>query len=160
VRGCVALIFPLIIFMSDARSTMVVSCDGRYSAQIFGRSDLLVKRDGRRIGVAKVNHHINGGVFSLDGRSLVIYGMPDKIDLRSPQAQFVSVYDLNPRLRMIVRKMYGGGVYEVEIGYGNKEIFVSSRFGFDVMDIKNMKIKSYDLFSEPQFSRQKCKFGN
>ncbi|WP_124585375.1 hypothetical protein [Burkholderia contaminans] len=110
--------------------------------------------------MVKINHHIDGGVFSLDGRSLVVYGMPNKIDLRDPQAQFVTVYDLNPNLRMIFRRTYGGGVYEVAIGSGKKTIFVSSRFGFSVVDIRNIKIKSYDPISEPRFSRQKCKLGN
>ncbi|MBN3833855.1 hypothetical protein [Burkholderia sp. Ac-20344] len=102
------------------------------------------------IGAVKINHHINGGVFSLDGRSLVVYGIPNKIDLRDPRAQFASVYDLNPSLRMIFRGAYGGGIYEVAIGSG-KKIFVSSRFEFGFVDIGNIKIKSYDPISEPRF---------
>jgi len=56
-----------------------------------------------------------------------------------------------------MERTYGGGIYDVAIGLDQNSVFISSRFGFDVVDIKNMKIKSSDPISEPQFSRQQCK---
>ncbi|MCU9956992.1 hypothetical protein OEJ37_26890 [Burkholderia sp. BKH01] len=147
----------LVIFLSDARAQVVRSCDGRYSAQATGRAEMLVRRDGKKIGVTKIDHGIDAGAFSLDGKSLIVYGMPIKIDLRSPQAEFISIYSLRPKLRMIMKRTYGGGIYDAAIGSDQKSIFVSSRFGFDVVDIKDMKIESFDPVSEPRFSRQKCK---
>ncbi|WP_124605697.1 hypothetical protein [Burkholderia sp. Bp9142] len=158
-RKCVAFIL-FALLLSDACAKVVRSCDGRYSAQILGPSELVVKRGGRKVGIVKIDHHIEGGAFSLDGRSLIVYGMPNKVDLRGPQATFISIYILKPTLRAIMKRTYGGGIYDVAIGSDQKSIFVSSRFGFDVIDIRNMKISSFDPISEPQFSRQKCKFGD
>ncbi|UVE69135.1 hypothetical protein L2Y90_20500 [Burkholderia pyrrocinia] len=151
------LFFLLTILLSVARAQVVRSCDGRYSAEVADRAEMIIKRDGRKIGVVKIDHNIDSGVFSLDERSFVVYGMPSKIDHRSPQAEFISIYLLKPKLRMIMKRTYGGGVYDVAIGSDQKSIFVSSRFGFDVIDIRDMKIKSYDPISEPKFSRQQCK---
>ncbi|MGY4728480.1 hypothetical protein [Burkholderia pyrrocinia] len=151
------LFFLLTIFLSVARAQVVRSCDGRYSAEAAGRTEMLIKRDGKKMGMVKIDHDIDAGVFSLDERSLVVYGMPSKIDLRSPQAEFLSIYLLRPKLRMIMKRTYGGGVYDVAIGSDQKSIFVSSRFGFDVIDIRDMKIKSYDPISEPSFPRQQCR---
>lgn len=150
-------LFLLVLLLSDARAQVVRSCDGRYSAQAAGRAEILVKRDGKKIGAAKIDHSIDAGVFSLDGRGLVVYGMPNKIDLRSPQAEFLSIYILNPKLHVIMKRTYGGRIYDAAIGFDQNSILVSSRFGYDVIDIKNMKIESFDPVSEPQFSRQKCK---
>ncbi|WP_141685011.1 MULTISPECIES: hypothetical protein [Burkholderia cepacia complex] len=151
------LFFLLTILLSVARAQVVRSCDGRYSAEAADRAEMLIKRNGKKVGIVEINHDIDAGVFSLDERIFVVYGMPRKIDHRSPQAEFLSIYLLKPKLRMIMKRTYGGGVYDVAIGSDQKSIFVSSRFGFDVMDIMNMKIKSYDPVSEPKFSRQQCK---
>lgn len=48
-------------------------------------------------------------------------------------------------------------MYDVAVGTDSNLIFVSSRFGFDIVNIKTMKIKSFDPLSEPQFSKQQCK---
>ncbi|MCA8036884.1 hypothetical protein LGM46_28340 [Burkholderia arboris] len=151
------LILLLTILLSNARAQVVTSCDGRYSAQATGQAEMLVKRDGKEIGVVKIDHSIDGGVFSLDEKSFVVYGLPNKIDLRSPQATFLSIYILKPKLGMILKRTYGGGIYDIAIGSDRRSMLISSRFGFDVIDIKDMKIKSSDPGSEPQFSMQKCK---
>lgn len=151
------LFFLLAILLSDARAHVVRSCDGKYSAEATGRAEMLVEQGGKKLGIVKIDHDIDAGVFSLDGKSLVVYGMPNKIDLRSPQAEFLSIYLLKPKLHMIMERTYGGGIYDVAIGSDQNSVFISSRFGFDVVDIKNMKIKSSNPISEPQFSRQQCK---
>ncbi|SAL15792.1 hypothetical protein AWB66_00614 [Caballeronia telluris] len=60
---------------------------------------------------------------------------------------------------MIMEKTYGGGIYEAAFGSESNLIFISSRFGFDIIDTKKMNIKSFDPVSEPQFSRQQCQNG-
>ncbi|WP_155634168.1 hypothetical protein [Burkholderia territorii] len=152
------IIFSLLmIFLSDASAKIIRSCDGRYSAQAIGRAEMIIKRDGKSAGRVKINHDVYAGDFSLDGRSFVVYGMPNKIDFNGPQAEFVSVYILRPKLHVILRRTYGGGIYDVAIGSDQKTILVSSRFGFDVIDIDSGGVKSYDPISRPKFSRQKCK---
>ncbi|WP_157025650.1 hypothetical protein [Paraburkholderia heleia] len=151
------LLFLLGIFLSNARAQVVRSCDGRYSARATGRAEMLVEMDGKKLGVVKIDHGIDAGVFSLDGRSLVVYGVPNKIDFRGPQSEFLSIYLLRPKLNMIMERTYGGGIYDVAISSDQNSAFISSRFGFDIVDIKKLKIKSFDPISEPHFSRQQCK---
>lgn len=57
---------------------------------------------------------------------------------------------------MIAKRMYGGRVYDVAFGTDSNQILVSSRFGFDIFNIKTMKIKSFGPMSEPPLSRQQC----
>ncbi|WNC89831.1 PAAR domain-containing protein [Paraburkholderia sp. FT54] len=147
------------ISLASAHAQVVNSCDGAYSAKVIGRGEIFVGRAGKNIGVAKINHDVAGGVFDLAGRLLVVYGVPNRVDLRSPQAEFLSIYTLKPKLRLIMRRTYGGGIYDAAIGFNQNLIFVSNRFGFDIVDIKTMEIKSFDPLSEPPFSRQQCENG-
>jgi hypothetical protein len=150
------LLFLLLTCLADAREQVVTSCDGKYSTKIIGRSEMLVEHAGRKLGAVKVDHGIAGGVFDSTGELLVVYGVPNKVDIRSPQAEYLSIYRLKPVPHMIMKRTYGGGVYEVAFGADSNLIFVSSRFGFDILDVKTMKIKSFDPMSEPPFSRQQC----
>ncbi|MDS0794254.1 hypothetical protein NUV26_19000 [Burkholderia pseudomultivorans] len=118
---------------------------------------MLVERNGKKIGLIEIDHGIDAGVFSADGKSLVVYGLPKKIDLRSPQAEFLSIYRLRPRLHRIMKMTYGGAIYDVAIGSDQNLVFISNRFGFDVVNIKSRETKSFDPISEPEFSRQRCK---
>jgi hypothetical protein len=150
------LLSLLLIFLSGARAQAVSSCDGRYSAKIVGRSEMLIEHAERKIGLVKIDHGIAGGVFDSAGELLVVYGIPNKIDLRSPQAEYLSIYRTRPMPHLLMKRTYGGGVYSVAIGTDPNLIFVSSRFGFDIFNIKTMEIKSFDPASEPPFSRQQC----
>lgn len=98
-----------------------------------------------------------GGVFDSKGAVLVVYGLPNRVDLRSPQAEYLTVYITRPRVHEIMKRTYGGGVYEVAIGVDPDFVFVSSRFGFEIINLKTMKIKSFEPLSQPQFSKQQCK---
>lgn len=149
------LLFSLLAFLKHAHARDIRSCDRNYSARIAARSEILIEHAGRKMGVAKINHGIAGGIFDLTGELLVVYGIPDKVDLRSPQAEYLSIYLMKPRPHVIMRRTYGG-VYDVAIGDDPNLILVSSRFGFDIVNIKTMKIKSFDPMLEPPFSRQQC----
>lgn len=151
------LLFLLVIFLSDARAQVINSCDGGYSAMVVGRGSILVEHAGKKIGSIRAEHGIAGGAFDSDGALLVVYGLPNKVDPRSPQAEYLTVYLTRPRLHEILKRTYGGGVYEVAIGTDPDLLFVSSRFGFEIVNIKTKKIKSFDPLSEPKFSRQQCK---
>ncbi|WP_155755001.1 hypothetical protein [Burkholderia pseudomultivorans] len=152
------LIFFLSSFLlADVRAQTVRSCDGMYSAKGAGRTGMLVERNGEKIGMVEIDHGIDAGVFSVDGKSLVVYGLSKKIDLRSPQAEFLSIYRLRPRLHRIMKMTYGGAIYDVAIGSDQNLVFISNRFGFDVVNIKSRETKSFDPISEPEFSRQRCK---
>jgi hypothetical protein len=79
------------------------------------------------------------------------------VDLRSHQAEYLSIYDIRPTPRLLIKRTYGGGVYDVAVETNSDLIFVSSRFGFYIFNAKTMKIKSFDPMSEPPFSRRQCK---
>jgi hypothetical protein len=151
-----SLLSLLLIFLSDARAQAVRSCDESYSAKIVENSEIFVEHAESRIGLAKINHGISGGVFDSSGKLLIVYGTPNNVDLRSPQAEYLSIYEIRPTLRPLIKRTYGGGIYDVAIGTNSDLIFLSSRFGFDILNIKTMKINSFDPMSEPPFSRQQC----
>jgi hypothetical protein len=152
------LLVLLMIFVAGARAQVVNSCDGSYSVKVVARNVMVIEHAGKKIGSSKIDHGISGGVFDSADELLVVYGLPNKVDLRSPQAEYLSIYIMKPKLHMIMKRTYGGGVYDVAIGTDPDLVFVSSRFGFDIVNVKTMKIKSFDPMSEPQFSKQQCNF--
>lgn len=103
------LLFLLIVFLADARAQLVNSCDGHYSAKIVARNEMVIEHAGRKIGAGKIDHSIAGGVFDSAGELLVVYGLPNKVDLRSPQDEYLSIYLMKPRLHKIMKRTYGGG---------------------------------------------------
>jgi hypothetical protein len=151
------LLLLLVVFWVDARAQVVNSCDGNYSAKIVAHGEMLIEHAGRDVGSTKIDHSIAGGVFDSAGELLVVYGLPSKVDLRSPQSEYLSIYLMKPKLHKIMKRTYGGGIYEIAVGMDPSLIFVSSRFGFDIVNIETMKTKSSDPILEPLFSKQQCK---
>ncbi|WP_321948994.1 hypothetical protein [Paraburkholderia sp. J10-1] len=147
----------LMAFLVNAHAQIVKSCDGNYSAKIVSKNEIVIEHAGREVGSSKINHSIAGGVFDSRSELLVVYGLPNKVDLQSPQAEYLSIYLMRPVLHKIMKRKYGGGVYDAAIGINPDLILVSSRFGFDIVNIKTMETKSFDPSSEPQFPRQRCK---
>jgi hypothetical protein len=136
----------------------VKSCDGQVTAQIAAShpGTMLIKRGGKRLSEIKIDHDIIGGVFDSRNYLLVVYGMPNKINLRSPQAEFLSIYLLKPKTHIVMERTYGGGIYEVAVSVGANSIFVSSKYGLDIIDLESGEIKSSDPLSEPKFSKRQC----
>lgn len=118
---------------------------------------LTLERAGKKRGSVKIDHDSVGGVFDSTSELLIVYGLAAKLDQRSPQSEILSIFVTKGKPRRLLRKTYGGGIYEVKVGYDPRFIFVASRFGFDIIDTRTMKIKSFDPLSEPDFQRQHCK---
>jgi hypothetical protein len=141
-----------------ARADVVKSCDGQLTAEIGGshRGTILIKHGAEKLGVVKIDHDIVGGLFDLKNNLLVVHGMPNKINQKSPQAEFLSIYRLKPRPRMVMERTYGGGIYEIAVSADDSSIFVASRYGFDIINLRSGKIESSDPLSEPKFLKQQC----
>ncbi|WP_157259214.1 hypothetical protein [Burkholderia ubonensis] len=108
------------------------------------------------VGTAKIDHDIDGGVFSLDDSLMIVYGVPKKISRQYPQKTILSVYRIFPRPTVIMSEVYGGGVYDASFSDSQKFIVVDNQFGIDVLDVIREKSKSFDSTYTPDFSIQKC----
>ncbi|WP_143746448.1 hypothetical protein [Caballeronia catudaia] len=146
-----------VFWLNSASADAIKSCSDDYSIAIGLHSNVIrVSKEGKVFAVAKSDHDIVGGVFSLDDSYLVVYGLPAKVDRRSPQAEILSIYSTHPRLHLIMKRTYGGGIYDIGFGVNQRSIFVNSRFGFEIIDFQRKKVRSFDLMSEPQFTKEFC----
>ncbi|WGS46215.1 hypothetical protein LFL97_34865 [Burkholderia sp. JSH-S8] len=146
----------LIAYCGFARAEIVTSCDGRYVAKIGDRHEMVVLRRGQRVATMKVDHHIDGGVFSLDDSVLVVFGLPFRVDPRSPQVAHLSIYFIGKNIRLVEKEMYGGGVYDAAFRKDRKSIVVNSQFGVDVIDVERRQVHTFDAAHTPKFELQKC----
>jgi len=147
-----------IFFLSNARADAIQSCDGELLAHVDDSRPgvVIFEKKGQEIGSAGIDHDIVGGEFNLENSLLVVYGAPKKLDLTAPQGEYLSVYSILPHPHMIMKKSFGGGIYDVAFGVGGKSIYVASRFGFEITDAKKNLWKYFDPLSEPNFERQRC----
>ncbi|WP_126283217.1 hypothetical protein [Burkholderia stagnalis] len=146
----------LIVCCGFSRAEIVTSCDGDYVAKIGGRREVVVSRGGRRVAAAKVDHHINGGAFSLDDSVLVVFGLPFSADPRSPQVAHLSIYFIGKNMRLAEKEVYGGGVYDAAFSEDRKSIVVNGQFGVDVIDVERGQVHTFDAAHVPKFEFQKC----
>ncbi len=149
-------LFFLMIFLGNACAAVVSSCDGNYLAMDDVRGQVTIKHDGRNIGLAKIDHAIRGGVFSLDGSMLVVFGLPTKIDANYPQVTHLSIFSVKPKMQLIEREVYGGGVYDAAFSVDKNFIVVENQFGVDVINLRKKKAQSFDAAYIPQFKTQQC----
>lgn len=152
----ISLLSLLVIFCGFARAEIVTSCDGRYVAKIGDRHEMVVSRRGQRVATMKVDHHIDGGVFSLDDSVLVVFGIPFRVDPRSPQVAHLSIYFIDKNIRLLGGGVYGGGVYDAAFSKDRKSIIVNSQFGVDVIDVERRRVHTFDAAHVPEFELQKC----
>lgn len=142
--------------LAHAQAEVIVSCDRAVSARIEKSGVLVFERDGGTTAAAKIDHDIVGGAFSVDKAMLAVYGVPNKIDAKYPQAMRLSLYALERRARRVMRRMYGAAVYEVAFDLEPSRLVVNSRFGIDVIDVKTKKVESFDASSNLQPPVQHC----
>ncbi|MGZ2747637.1 hypothetical protein [Burkholderia stagnalis] len=152
----ISLLSLLIICCGFARAEIVTSCDGGYVAKIGDRHEMVVSRRGQRVATMKVDHHIDGGVFSLDDSVLVVFGLPFRVDPRFPQVAHLSIYFIGKNIRLIEKEVYGGGVYDAAFSKDRKSIVVNSQFGVDVIDVERRQVHTFDAAHIPKFELQKC----
>ncbi|AJX14348.1 hypothetical protein [Burkholderia ubonensis] len=140
---------------SAAAEIEVKSCDNMFSAK-SSHGSIVVERAGKVVGTAKIDHDIDGGVFSLDDSLMIVYGVPKKISRQYPQRTILSVYRIFPHPAVIMSEVYGGGVYDASFSDSQKFVVVDNQFGIDVLDVIHKKSKSFDSAYNPDFSTQKC----
>lgn len=151
-------IFVALILTANSRAETVMSCDRRYTAFIDmpHRWSLAIKRTGAERRITNIDHDIIGGSFDLKNKLLAVHGIPNKIDVVNAQTEYLSIYTIKPKPQLIIKRTYGGGIYEISFDTDGNFLFVADRFGFDIINIKTRKVKNLDPASEPPFSRQRC----
>lgn len=133
----------------------IKSCDSVYSAK-YRQGSLVIERLGKPIGSKKIDHVINGGIFSRDDSLIVVYGMPRKVSRRNPQKTLLSVYRIIPNPTLIISEVYGAGIYDAKFEENQKFVVVEYRFGVDVIDLATKKSSSFDPTYTPNFPTQRC----
>lgn len=136
----------------------VVSCDGAYQAQASKSGLLTITGKDSKSVSARVDHQIDGGVFSQDDKYLVLYGMLMKADPRSPQANSLTLYELGSQRKQkaIVKRTYGAGIYSAEFSSDGEFVAVTTRLGVDILNVKKMTFESHDPTYTPEFPLQTC----
>ncbi|MDR5794898.1 hypothetical protein QCE49_16105 [Caballeronia sp. LZ008] len=144
--------------MNNTHAAVIDSCDGQLSASIAEGNprELIINADGRRLGAARIDHDAVDGKFNAKKTLLVVFGLPIKTDLRNPQAQLLSIYALRPRLHLVLKRTFGGGIFDVAFARDGRSLYISSRFGYEIIDTETRQIETFDVESEPVLSREQC----
>jgi hypothetical protein len=140
---------------STMAEAVVKSCDATFSAASNNHGSMIIENNGKITGKVRLDHDIDGGVFSLDDSLLVVYGLPKRVSRKYPQATRLSVYKVSPRPTLVMNEMYGGGVYDALFSDNQKFVVVENQYGVDVLDLIRRKSKSFDSTYAP-YSTQKC----
>lgn len=152
---CAAVIFFVSNYcMADTR---IISCLDSYSAETKATTSVVVSHGFRPIGVAKIDHHLGGGAFNLDNSILVIYGLPNNVNIDYPQTTRLAIYSLKNGPRAIFSETYGSGVDAVAFSADKKYIIVSTRLGQSLVNVAKRKSKSFDANYEFNMQLQECK---
>ncbi len=121
----------VIFFVSNycIADTRIISCHDSYLAEKKATTSVVVSHGLRPIGLAKIDHHLGDGAFNFDNSILVIYGLPNNVNIDYPQTTRLTIYSLKNGPRAIFSETYGSGVDAVAFSAGKKYIIVSTRFG-------------------------------
>ena len=145
----------LVLTKAATAEVVIKSCNSMYSVK-SGRESIVVERAGKVVGGAKIDHDIEGGVFSMDDSLIVVYGLPKKISKRYPQTTSLSVYKILPHPMIILKETYGGGVYDVVFSENQEFVVVANKFGVDVLSIVDKKSTSFGVDYVPKFRTRRC----
>jgi hypothetical protein len=150
-------IWALIFFCGIAHAAdAVVSCDDAYRAEVSKPGLLKITAKDGKSASAKIGHEVDGGSFSPDDTYLVLYGMPMKANAQYPQTHYLTLYKLDGERKVVVRQTYGAGIYSADFSADGKFIAISTRFGVDILNLKNMTFESHDPTYTPEFPLQVC----
>ncbi|WP_133303060.1 hypothetical protein [Cupriavidus lacunae] len=134
----------------------IVSCDGLYVAKVDGAGVLVIDRSSRRFVSRRMDHNVSGGVFSLDNSLLILFGAPIAIDPNVPQVTRLSIIRIKRRPLVIMRQLYGGGVYDASFSLDQNFVSVENQFGVDVLDLAHKASKMLTPGDKVGFSTQEC----
>jgi hypothetical protein len=149
--------FLLSISNSYAHAEVSISsCDGKYVAAENLTGKLLLKKGTSTIDLSQIDHFISGGVFSLDNSLLVVYGPPKRVDPTYPQVTHLTLFDTRSRPIVVVKEIYGGGIYMPSFSVDQRFLAIPNQYGIDVLDMKSRKVESFDLLHPVEFPTQRC----
>ncbi|MDT6964454.1 hypothetical protein QTN24_23350 [Cupriavidus sp. SZY C1] len=137
----------------------VHSCAGDLSVEGNRNKLLILREDSRKIATAKSKHQLDGGLFNLDNSLLVVYGLPNQVDRIHPQTTRLTVFSIEkgkPRMRRIFGETFGSGILEIGFTQDNKSIYVSTRLGHGLIDIRNKDVAWFSLSEELDVKLQEC----
>lgn len=155
-----SFLYAVVIFFVSKYSiadTRIISCLDSYSAEKETTTSVVVSHGSRPIGVARIDHQLDGGAFNLDNSMLVTYGLPNDANVDYPQTTRLTIYALKNRPRAIFNDTYGSGVDAVAFSADEKYIIVSTRFGQSIINLVKRKSKSFDVTHEFDMQLQECK---
>ncbi|TDG05875.1 hypothetical protein E1N52_23445 [Paraburkholderia guartelaensis] len=115
----------------------------------------VVGKNGNPVSV-KINHQVEGGKFSPDGKYLVLYGQPLKVEPRNAQVTFLTLYAFGGGTKKGFARTYGAGIYSADFSADGKYLVVSSVSAIDVLDIASKNFEAHDPTYVPSFSMDAC----
>ncbi|MEM5310669.1 hypothetical protein [Paraburkholderia sp. JHI869] len=115
----------------------------------------VVGKNGSAVS-ARIDHQVEGGKFSPDGKYLVLYGQPLRIEPKNAQATFLTLYAIGGGTKKGLTRTYGAGIYFADFSADGKYLVVSSVSSIDVLDIASKNFVSYDPTYVPPFSMDAC----
>ncbi|WP_165979432.1 hypothetical protein [Paraburkholderia guartelaensis] len=134
----------------------VVSCDTSSRVDIIRPGMIsVVGKNGNPVSV-KINHQVEGGKFSPDGKYLVLYGQPLKVEPRNAQVTFLTLYAFGGGTKKGFARTYGAGIYSADFSADGKYLVVSSVSAIDVLDIASKNFEAHDPTYVPSFSMDAC----
>ncbi|MDN7929662.1 hypothetical protein QZM52_00015 [Burkholderia metallica] len=153
-RQYIFAIFAIMLTAKAKSENQIKSCDAVFAAK-SSHGSIVIERAGKVVGAAKIDHEVEGGVFSMDDSLLIVYGFPKDLNIESPQGTVLSFLTI-PRATLVGRKEYGSRVYDVSFSDNQRVAVVDSRYGIDVIDLIKGDSKFYDPIYIPDFATQRC----
>ncbi|WP_454764925.1 hypothetical protein [Cupriavidus campinensis] len=92
----------------------------------------------------------------MDKSLLALFGPPIKTDRKYPQVVRLSIIRVSNTPQVIMREIYGGGIYDVRFSLSQRFVSVESRFVVDVLDIKRKTSTAFEPSHEIKFQAQEC----
>lgn len=139
---------PTILMLTMNAFGAIASCDGTYKAETLKPGSLRIERNTKTI-FEKINHQATGGNFNSNNSYLAIYGPPLKISPQSPQASFLTLYQLSGKPKIVATRSYGSGIYSAKFSEDGKYVAVDTAYGYDILNIRNgtseFKNQDYEL---------------
>lgn len=153
-------IFSVIFFLLASgnllASDLIKSCDGEFTAALKTKTTVLIKSKGKPVGYAKIDHQLDGGVFSLDNSFFVAYGIPNVVDRRYPQVRKLTIYSIKKSPAIVFMDVYGGGIFSAKFSADGENLVVDHRYGTSIIDVKMRKLRNFDLSREVTVPLQEC----
>ena len=153
-----------LLFSSTALAVRPVhSCSGNLSVERNSSNFLVLRQNSREIGALRIRHQLTGGLFNLENSLLVVYGLPNQANPAHPQTTYLTLYSLDrkrPRMRRLLSEVFGSRILEIGFTEDNKSVYVNTRLGHGLIDIRNKDVAWFSLSEELDVKLQECSAEN